>query len=58
MTRITYTLKMILGWICWHIWWRCSDWIQDSPRLNNLLLTWAGFYAHDIGYEYYREMRK
>ena len=58
MTRITYNLKMALGWICWIIWSRNSSWIQDVHWLNNLLLPWAGFYAHDMGYARYVEMRK
>ncbi len=58
MTRITYTLKMILGWICWHIWHPNAAWIQDVLWLNNLLLPWAGFYANDDGYGRYTERRK
>jgi hypothetical protein len=58
MTRITYNLKMALGWICWIIWSRNSSWIQDVHWLNNLLLPWAGFYAHDMGYAQYVEVRK
>jgi hypothetical protein len=57
MTRITYSLKMALGWICWHIWSCNSGWIQDVRWLNNLLLPWAGFYAHDMGYARYFEKR-
>jgi len=47
MNRITYSLKIALGWICWIIWSRNSGWIQDIHWLNDLLLPWAGFYAYD-----------
>lgn len=58
MLRVIYTLKMALGWTCWHIWNLNSEWIQDIYWLNSILLPWAGFYAYDMGYEHYRSMMK
>ena len=57
MNRITYSLKIVLGWICWIIWSRNSGWIQDIHWLNDLL-PWAGSYAYDMGYARYVEIRK
>lgn len=31
---------------------------DDQAWLNDLLLPWAGFYAYDMSYEYYRSMKK
>jgi hypothetical protein len=58
MTRITYTMKMILGWVCFHLWMATREHLfNNGPRwLYDWLLSWGGFYAYSMGYEHYREM--
>ena len=59
MTRLSYLTKMLLGWPCFHLWMVASEYLYDNgPRwLYDWLLSWAGFYAYDMGFDYYREMR-
>lgn len=55
MTLTTYLLRMLLGLICYHIWMRLTPrFINRHPRLNDWLLSLAGFYAYSDGYENYR----
>ncbi len=55
MKRIEWLLKMTLGWMCYWPIISMKRWNSGS-RLNMWMLSWAGFYAHDVGFEVWKEL--
>lgn len=49
---VIYYLKLMLGWVCFHIWMRLpARFVHRHQRFSDWLLSWAGFYV-------YRDMNK
>jgi len=54
MSLICYLTKMMLGWICYQTFMRLPAKILHKRRLlHDFLLSWAGFYAYDTGFDDY-----
>lgn len=52
MTRNQYRMRLALGWACFHTLMRLPL-LPIKYRAVQWLISWAGFYAHDDGYENY-----
>ncbi len=50
MTRTRYRLRLALGWACYHVFVGLPL-LPIKYRAVQWLVSWAGFYAHDDGYE-------
>lgn len=57
MTRTGYALRLLFGRVCF-LAYMC---LPYSHKFPGWVLAWAGFYAHDEGYEHHMalmELRK